>query len=206
VIGILEYESAEAEAVQAAFSAVGADAQLVNSIDRLDRCSKVVLPPTTSFRSAVRFIRDRGFVTPLMRAIDQRRPVLGMAQGLHLLFDVSYEEGQHTGLGVIPGKVAAFDFEGHAIGQKATLPHRGWNQVHWSRACPLFEGIESGERFYFDHSFHAEPLDIQLVVGRSNHGIDFSAAVWSGSVVGTQFLPVFSDNAGARVLRNFAAI
>lgn len=204
MIGIVEYDSNEAQAVQAAMKSVGADSQIVNSIDRLERSSKIILPPTTSFRAAVRYVRDRGLVTPLFRAIDQGRPVLGIAQGLHLLFDVSYEDGQHTGLGVIPGKVTRFDFQGHPVSRTVTLPHRGWNQVHWSRECPLFSGIPSGESFYFDHSFHAEPLDMQLIAGRSNHGIEFSSAVWSGSIVGTQFLPAQSNEAGAHLLRNYA--
>lgn len=206
MIGIIDYDKDAARAVQGAFQAIGVDTQLVNSIDRLERASKVILPTAASFRGAVRYIRDRGFVTPLMRAIDQGRPILGIAQGLHLLFDVSYEEGQHTGLGVIPGKVTRFDFQGHPVGRTVDLPHRGWNQVHWSRECPLFSGIRSGERFYFDHSYHAEPLDADLIAGRSNHGIEFSAAVWTRSVMGTQFLPSQSDAAGARILRNFASI
>lgn len=206
MIAILDFETAQAEAVRQAFDAAGVRTEVVNSIDRLDLASKIVLPPTTSFSRAVRAIRDRALVTPLMRAIDHNRPVLGIGQGMHLFFDVSYEEGQHTGLGVIPGKVTCFDFGVHPVARTTPVVHEGWNQVFFSPDCPLMSGIESGAHFYFNHGFYAEPLDRAAIFATCHHGIEFSAVVRQQSVMGLQFLPHASDEAGLRVLRNFAAL
>ncbi len=204
MIAIVDYETSHAAEVRAAFESVGVTATIAGAIEQLDRASKIVLPPTATFSRAVRSIRDRGLVPPLMRAVDQGRPILGIGHGLHLLFDVSYEEGQHTGLGVIPGKVTRFDFGDHPVRLSVPTSHQGFSSVHWSQPCTLFNGITSGSSFYFDHRFYADPLDPRIISAIAHHGIDFSAAVVQGSIAGLQFLPHLSEEAGRQILRNFA--
>lgn len=206
MIAIVNYESARTQEIRDAFAGIDVDADIVASIDRVDRASRIVLPPAASLARAIRAVRDAGIIPSLMRAIDQGRPLLGIGHGLHLLFDVSYEEGQHTGLGVIPGKVTGFDFAGHPVGRSTRVPHQGWSQVTWLNGCPLFAGLKSGQEFYFDHAYHAEPLDHRLVAATCSHGIDFSAAVWNGPVFGVQFLPEKSGEAGLQLLKNFASL
>ena len=206
MIAILDCEAGDAQRIQKAFTSFGADAKVVGSIDGLDRASKLVIPSGSSFRQAARYIRDRGLVGPLLRAIDDGRGILAVSLGLHLLMDVSYEDGQHTGLGAIHGKVARFDFGTHPAARHFVLPHQGWNQVVWSNGCPLLTGLKSGEYFYFDHSYHAEPLDEKTVAARCNHGIDFAAVISQGRVFATQFLPERSGEAGLKLLANFVAI
>jgi imidazole glycerol-phosphate synthase subunit HisH len=206
MIAILECEGGDAQRMQKAFASFGADAQVVSSVVDLDRASKIVIPSGNSFPQTARGIRDRGMIGPLLRAIDDGRAILGVSLGFHLLMDVSYEDGQHTGLGAIPGKVARFDFGTHPAARHFVLPHQGWNQVVWSNGCPLFAGLQSGEYFYFNHSHHAEPLDERLIAARCNHGIDFAAAVWQGRIFAIQFLPERSGEAGLKLLANFLAI
>lgn len=206
MIAILDYDTSDADEVARAFEAAGARTEIVKSIDRLDRASKIVLPPAASFARAVRFIRDRDLVTPLMRAIDHGRPFLGIAQGMHLFFDVSYEEGRHTGLGVIPGKVTNFNFGAHPVARSTPPVHEGWNQVHIRDASLLLGGIASGTPFFFRHSHFAEPLDRAAIAAVAHHGFEFSAMVRQQSVIGIEFLPHASDEAGRRVLRNFSAM
>lgn len=206
MIAIIDYDSSITQDICTGFEMIGATAEVVASIERIDRASKIVLPPTTSFPAAIRSIRDKGLVPSLMQAIEQGRPILGIGHGMHLLFDVSYEQGQHTGLGVIPGKVTSFDFGDHPVGRKVTGPHRGLSPVSLSSRCPIFAGLKSGEEFYFDHAFFAEPLDARLISATCNYGVEFSAAVWNGPIFGVQFLPHRSDDPGRKLLKNFAAI
>jgi glutamine amidotransferase len=206
MIAILDCETGDARRIQKAFSSFGADTQIVNSIDGLDRAAKIVIPSGSSFRENARWIRDRRLVGPLLRAINDGRGILAVSLGLHLLMDVSYEDGQHTGLGAIPGKVARFDFGTHPAARHFVLPHQGWNQVVWSNGCPLLAGLRSGEYFYFDHSYHAEPLDEHAVAARCNHGIDFAAVIEQDRIFATQFLPERSEEAGLKLLANFVAI
>lgn len=206
MIAILDCETGDLTRVKQALDSLGADARIVNSADGLARAAKIILPNGGSFAKTVRALRDRGLVGPLLRAADQGSHVLALSLGMHVLMDVSFEDGQHTGLGLIAGKAASFDFGTHPAARHFVLPHQGWNQVTWSNGCPLLTGLESGEYFFFDHTHHAEPLDGRIVAGRCNHGIDFAAVLWQGRIFATQFLPERSEQAGLKVLANFLAM
>jgi len=203
MIAIIDCESGATEQVRGILTDLGADAQIVSAAEAIGRASKIVLPSTHSFPDMIRSIRDRGFVAPLLHAINEGRPVLGISHGMHLLMDVSYEDGQHTGLGAIHGKATHFDFGEHPAAKHFVVPHQGWNQVNWTDGCPLLAGLNSGEYFYFDHMNHAEPLDRQFITAECNHGIDFAAVLWNRNVFGTQFLPERSEDAGRKLLINF---
>lgn len=206
MIAVLHLDTAAPDGIKKVLDDLDADAQLVGSGEGLDRAAKIIIPSGDSFAGTVRNLRDRGLVGPLLRAVEEGRPVLAVSLGMHLLLDVSYEEGQHTGLGAVHGKVTRFDFGSHPAARHFVLPHQGWNQVVWSSDCPLMAGLQSGEYFYFDHSYHAEPLDEAAIAARCNHGIDFTAVIWQGRVFGTQFLPEGSHQAGAKLLANFVAL
>lgn len=206
MIAILELETTAPQRLKEAFDALGADSRTVNSVEALNSASKIVLPPGGSLSHIVGSLRDRGLVGPLLRALEDGRPVLAISVGMHLLMDVSYEDGQHAGLGAIHGKAARLEFGQHPAAKHFVLPHRGWNQVTWSDGCPLLAGLQSGEYFYFDHSYHAEPLEERAIAARCNHGIDFAAVLWQQRVFGVQFLPERSEQAGLTVLTNFVAM
>lgn len=204
MIAILELDSGRPQGVKDALDKLGANARIVNSIDGLERAQRIILPPGDSFRRAIRSLRDRGFVPPLLRAIDRGQSVLGIALGLHVLFDVSYEEGQHTGLGVVHGKVTGFQYSSHPVVENARFTHRGLSPVTWTPFCPLFAGLSQGSTFYFDHTDHAEPLDATLIAATCNPGVEFSAAIQLGNIFGIQFQPEISGDAGLTMLDNFA--
>jgi len=200
---VLDCDSAQTRPVLTALSAAGANACLASGVDAIEGASKIIIPPGSSYRRMLGSLRDRALVGPLIRAVEGGKPVLAIGNGLHLLFDVSYEDAQHMGLGIVHGRVARFDFGRHPVARHFSAPHQGWNQVHWALDCPLFNGLESGDYFYFDHWVHPEPLDRRSVAATTNHGIDFSSVIWQGNVFGTVFFPERSDAAGSAILRNF---
>ncbi|MFQ5428686.1 MAG: imidazole glycerol phosphate synthase subunit HisH [Phycisphaerae bacterium] len=206
MIAILDCEGAEAGGVKRALDGLQVDAIPADAADAIERASKIILPHSRSLSLTVAAMRDRQLVMPLLRAIDRGRPVLGISAGFHLLLDVSYEEGQHTGLGVVHGAAKRLDFGTHPAAKHFSIPHQGWNQVRWSVECPLTAGLRSGEYFYFDHSYFGEPLDERLVAASCTHGVEFSAIIWKDHIFGTQFLPERSDDAGRALLTNFAAM
>jgi glutamine amidotransferase len=203
MIAVIDYDDTNAHAVKQALEAVGASADLVKAQAPIERANKVIFPNCSSFETMIRSVRDGALVRPLFTAIDRGIPVLGIGMGMHLLFDVSYENGQHTGLGVVPGKTTGFDLGTHPAAASFGPTHRGWSPVSWQRDCPLLAGLGSGESFYFDHSFYADPLDSAVMCATCNRGIDFSAMIWQGRLFGTQFLPEKSEKAGQVVLKNF---
>lgn len=206
MIAIIDCESCDTRDIKRAFDHLGTDVEVANSVNQLERASKIVIPTSESFPRMVRGLRDSGLVGPLLDAAGGGRPILAISRGMHLLFDVSYEEGQHTGLGLVHGKVIRFDLGDHPVARHFSLPHQGWNQVRWTNDCPLTAGLRSGEYFYFHHAFHAEPLDHTDATAHCNHGIDFAALIWKDRIFGTQFLPEKSEDAGLKLLASFAEL
>lgn len=206
MLSILQIDGCNTRGLLRVIENLGLPNRMVESPSDLERADKLVIPSSRSFTRFIAAIRDRGLVGPLIRFIEGKRPVLGISEGMHLLFDVSYEEHQHVGLGVIHGKVAHFDFGDHPAAKHFKAPHQGWNQVHWAVECPLMNGIDSGGYFYFDHVGHAEPLDNRFIAARTNHGLDFASVISRERLFGVEFLPEKSDGLGEQILRNFAAM
>ena len=128
---------------------------------------------------------------------DFEGPMLGICVGLQLFFDFSEEDGGGECLGLIPGAVRRLE-------SAPLLPHMGWNDVVTTDDS-LFSGLKAGSAFYFAHSFAAVPQDGTLVIGRTEYGSPFAAAVRDGRRVGVQFHPERSGHAGRTVLGNFVA-
>ncbi len=206
MIAIVDYGMGNLRSVQKALERVGAEAVVVEAPEAVARADKVVLPGVGAFRDAAAHLRDQGFVDPLIQAIGSGRPFLGICLGLQLLFEVSYEDGEQTGLGVFPGAVRRFELNGTVGAERLKVPHMGWNQLEWAESCPLLDGVEQGEYFYFVHSFYVDPESPVPARATCRYGIDFTAMVWRDNVYATQFHPEKSQHAGMQVLRNFAAL
>jgi glutamine amidotransferase len=116
------------------------------------------------------------------------------------LFTESEEFGTHKGLGIIPGKVRRF-----AVDPSVKVPHMGWNQVNFQRACPLFDGIADGANWYFVHSYYVEPDDQQIAATTTVYGTTFVSSIWRDNVVACQFHPEKSQTVGLRLIKNFGA-
>jgi len=206
VIAIVDYGMGNLRSVQKALEKAGAEARVVHAPEEVDQADKLVLPGVGAFRDAAAHLREQGFVEPILRFIRSGRPFLGICLGLQLLFDVSYEDGEHRGLGVLAGKVVRFDFRDIPEARGFKIPHMGWNQVRWDRPCPLLEGLSSGEYFYFVHSYYVDPVDPAVRLGRCEYGVTFTAMAWRDNVYATQFHPEKSQRAGLAILRNFVAL
>ncbi len=207
MIAIIDHGEDSSGPLERAFRDAGAPAERVNSIEQLQRASKVVLAGTAPLPALIRSLRERELVGSLVRAVLDGRPFLGIGSGLHALLDVSYEEGEHTGLGIIPGKAIPFETDAtHPIRRQYKPPHMGWAPVEWSARCPLLNGLQSGASFFFDHTARAQTLDPEVAVASSRYGVDFTAVVWDGRTFGVQFQPEKSQESGQVVLSNFASL
>ncbi len=206
MIGIIDYGMGNLRSVQKAFELYGADARIVTSPAEIAAADKVVLPGVGAFADAIAHLRDRGLVEPILAAIDSGKPFLGICLGLQMLFDVSYEGGEHRGLGVIPGKVVRFDWADKPDAAGLKIPHMGWNQLQWQRPCPVLAGLESGEWFYFVHSYYVVPDDPAAVCGECDYGVRFAGMIWRDNVMAVQFHPEKSQRAGLKIIENFAGM
>ena len=123
-----------------------------------------MLPGVGAFEDAIAELRRRELVDPVLEAIDSGKPFLGICLGLQLLFDVSYENGAHEGLGVMPGEVVRFD-----LPAEYSVPHMGWNQLAIRRPAPILEGLDEGTYVYFVHSYYVVPRDAEVIATETDY-------------------------------------
>ncbi|QDT00112.1 imidazole glycerol phosphate synthase subunit HisH [Adhaeretor mobilis] len=199
MIAIIDYQMGNLRSVQKAFERVGHEATITADPVVLGKADKLVLPGVGAFADAVAELRRRELVSPLVDAITAAKPVLGICLGLQMLFEVGYEDGQHEGLGVLPGEVVRFD-----VPREFKVPHMGWNQVHYQRQPPIFAGIPDESHFYFVHSYYVKPTNEDLIAGVASYPNPFCAMIWRDNLYATQFHPEKSQKMGLQVLKNFA--
>jgi len=205
MIAVIDYDIGNLRSVQKAIERVGGDARLITTPGQLARAEKVILPGVAAFAGAMAELESLKLVEPLRRALADGMPYLGFCLGLQLLFEVSYENGEHRGLGTLAGKVVRFQFD-QADPRHLPVPHMGWNQLRIRRPCPLLEGIEDGAHVYFAHSYHVVPDDESVVATTTDYGGEFVSSVWRDNVFATQFHPEKSQAVGLKLLENFVRL
>ena len=201
MITIIDYGMGNLRSVQKALEAVGHPATVTSDPDEVRRASKVILPGVGAFADAIDELRRTGLGEAFVEASRSGKPCLGVCLGLQLLFDLSEEDGEHRGLGLIPGRVVRFASE---PGLK--VPHMGWNTLRGRNPSPLLEGLEPDPSVYFVHSYHARPDDPRDVVAESDYPRPFAAMVARGNLMATQFHPEKSQRVGLAMYANFARI
>lgn len=206
-IAVVDYGMGNLRSVAKALEHVAPDARIVVTSDpgEIARADRVVFPGVGAMPDCIRELEARGLRQALLEAA-RTKPFLGICLGMQALFESS-EEGNAAGLGLLPGRVRLFPPEAmhDAGGQRLKVPHIGWNEVHHAMPHPLWQGIASGERFYFVHSYYVEAGNPELVAAFSHYPFAFACAVARGNLFAVQFHPEKSQSAGLRLLANFAA-
>ena len=204
---VVDYGMGNLRSVAKALEHVARDHQIEVSGDpaRVAAADRVVFPGQGAMPDCMREIDARGLRPALLEAA-RDKPFLGLCIGLQLLFEHS-EEGDTPGLGVLPGRVRRLATEGchDAGGARLKVPHMGWNQVHQQRPHPLWDGLDTGTRFYFVHSYAVEPADPALSVATTCYPDAFCCAAARDRLFAVQFHPEKSDQAGLRLIANFLA-
>jgi glutamine amidotransferase len=200
VIAIVDYGRANLGSVEKSFRRVGVPAVVTRDARAVDEADAVVFPGDGAFHDTMASLARLGLLEPVRRALDGRRPFLGICIGYQLLFSASEEFGQGPGLDVVPGVVRRFP-------AGLDVPHMGWNRVWHGGALRLFEGIADGAHFYFVHSYYPVPAAAGLLQAWCDYGVRFAAAIETGRIHATQFHPEKSGRRdGVRLLENFAAL
>jgi glutamine amidotransferase len=201
MIVIIDYGMGNLRSVQKGFEKVGHQALVTSDPAQVAAASKVVLPGVGAFEDAIAELRRLNLVKPVLNAIDSGKPFLGICLGLQLLFDVSYENGRHEGLGILPGEVVRFD-----LPKDYTVPHMGWNQLNIRHRPPILKDVAEGTYVYFVHSYYVVPKDAEVIAVETDYGGPFCAMVWRDNIFATQFHPEKSQAEGLKILKNFAEL
>lgn len=172
----------------------------------LEEASHIILPGVGAFGDAMEKLRATGLIPALTEQVRNGKPLLGICLGMQLLFEKSYEYGEHEGLAFLPGQICPLAPDLSAAGFTYKVPHIGWNSLHLHKPdCPLLTGTQEGDFVYFVHSFYAKGCGDALAAS-AEYGVEVPAVAARGSVYGCQFHPEKSGGTGLRILRAFAAL
>jgi glutamine amidotransferase len=202
MIAIIDYGVGNIFSLCSSFKYIGADAKLTSDISEIRRADKILLPGVGAFSDAAKKLRDCGMWDVLLDEAGKGKPLFGICLGMQMLFEKSYEYGEHEGLGLIRGSVAPIN---NLTNGSVKIPHIGWNAITFPKdkpVSPLFAHIREGDFVYFVHSFCGVDCDDSLIAV-TQYGASVTAAVAAGNVYGTQFHPEKSGEVGLAILRAF---
>ncbi len=192
-----------------AFKKVGADAKLESDPSKLSQYDKLILPGVGAYGDAMDHLKSNGMDEAVIAYAKSDKPLLGICLGMQLLFESSEEFGTTEGLGLIPGKVVAFDE--NKFDHTLKVPHMGWNETFQMRnekleiRNDLFRGLPDDFYLYFVHSFHAV-CDDRYAIGKTHYGYEFVSAVQNNNIYGIQPHPEKSHENGLKIIENFAKL
>lgn len=198
---IVNFGAANVGSVTSALRRLHVDPIVTQARAEILSASKLILPGVGSFDAAMANLHKLDLVGPLTEAvIGAGTPVLGICLGMQL-FAASSEEGHMEGLGWIPGRVCQLPTSGQD--GLLRLPHLGWSSLVPAKPSRILSAVETDARYYFAHSYHFVCADSQDILTTTTYGIDFASSVERGRILGTQFHPEKSHDAGRRLLREF---
>lgn len=203
MIAIVDYGVGNLFSLSSSFAAVGAAVVVTGDAEVIRAADKIVLPGVGAFADAAKKLRAGGLDKVVCAEAGRGKPLLGICLGMQLLFEKSYEFGEHEGLSLIPGAVRPI---AEVIPSGLKIPHIGWNALHFEgERHPLFRYIERGDCVYFVHSYYAAACG-ENVIATAEYGAPLTAAVARGNVLGCQFHPEKSGSVGLSILRAFCEL
>ena len=199
MVAIVDYGVGNLFSLKSSFAAIDAETVVTGDPAVLRSADKIILPGVGAFEDAAQKLRESGLDAVLKQLAAEGKPLMGICLGMQLLFEKSFEYGEHKGLGLIPGQVVPM---AGVIPKELKIPHIGWNALRFRRETPLFRHIKEGDCVYFVHSYYAVECD-DYVVADTEYGAMLTAAVARGNVYGCQFHPEKSGDVGLAILRAF---
>lgn len=203
MIAIIDYGVGNLFSLSSSLSYLGLENCVTADAEKLQAADRLILPGVGAFGDAARKLHEAGLFDVVRAAAGDGKPLLGICLGMQLLFDKSYEYGEHQGLGLIPGSVEALRPD--LADDTLKVPHIGWNRLHILRDDPIFRYFPDEGYVYYVHSFYAKDCR-ENTLAVSDYSLQVTGVVRSGSVYGMQFHPEKSGAAGLALLRAFAEI
>lgn len=200
MVGIIDYGVGNLFSLCSSFKAIGQEAFVSGDPEELAKADRLVLPGVGAFEDAAKKLRASGMAEFVRMQAVEGKPLLGICLGMQLLFEKSYEYGEHEGLGLLKGQVVPMAGK---ISADLKIPHMGWNALEVKQG-KLLQAVD-GQFVYFVHSFYAENCEDSLAAV-TEYDIPITAAVEKGNIFGCQFHPEKSGNVGLRILRAFCEI
>ena len=199
MVAVIDYGVGNLFSLLSSLKAIGAEAVITNDVETIRNADRIILPGVGAFEDAAKKLFESGLHNVIIEEAEKGKPLMGICLGMQLLFERSFEYGEHKGLGLIKGDILGFDGK---IDKTLKIPQIGWNAIKLTKKdCPLWKYIKEGDYVYFVHSYFAEISD--ATASSSDYGIEFTAAVSDGNIYGCQFHPEKSGDVGLNILRGF---
>ena len=203
MIAIVDYGVGNLFSLESSFAYIGKEAKLTSDPSEIRAADRIILPGVGAFEDAAKKLRASGLDKVVIEEAKAGKPLLGICLGMQMLFERSFEFGEHKGLGLIEGSVRPI---ADVIPGELKIPHIGWNPlIIKGEKDGIFKYIKDGDCVYFVHSYYAAECD-ESVIANTEYGAPLTAAVAKGNVYGMQFHPEKSGEVGLNILRAFCEL
>ena len=202
MIAIIDYGVGNLYSLHSSLAYLKTDSVVTRSAEVLRQADKIILPGVGAFGDAMARLTDTGLVPVIKELAAEGKPILGICLGMQMLFEKSFEYGEHDGLGLIGGRICPLRDD---IDPEAKVPHMGWNSLDFKADSPLLKYIREGDFVYYVHSYYAKNCGAATAAS-SEYGVSVPGLVQCGNVFGTQFHPEKSGDVGLRILKAFAEL
>ena len=200
MVAIIDYGVGNLFSLRCSLEKIGADVCVTSDPDCIRRSDKLLLPGVGAFEDAANKLRSGGLDQLVCEEAEKGKPLLGICLGMQMLFEKSFEYGEHPGLGLLKGQVIPMAGK---IPDNLPVPHIGWNSLHLLRPdCPLFRHIQENDFVYFVHSYFAAGCEDSLAA-TTQYGAELTAVGAKDNVFGCQFHPEKSGAVGLSILKAF---
>ena len=199
---IIDYGVGNLFSLKSSLEFLGESTVVTNDKNTIENSDRIILPGVGAFGDAAKKLEDSGMAELVISQAQRGKPLLGICLGMQLLFEKSYEYGEHRGLALVPGAVRPLR---DIVSPSLDIPHIGWNSLSFPKRCELFKYIKEGDFVYFVHSFYGADCE-DYVTAYTEYSVPVTAAVARGNVFGTQFHPEKSRNTGLKRLKAFCEV
>ena len=203
MIALIDYGVGNLFSLKCSFAKINEEVTVTGDAEEIRKADKLILPGVGAFSDAAKKLRETGLDKVIIEEVSKGKPLLGICLGMQMLFEKSYEYGEHTGLGLIKGEVSPIS---EMIEKGLKIPHIGWNYLKFNdKNNPLFKYIKEGDYVYFVHSYAAVNCE-DGVIATTEYGGTLTAAAANKNVFGCQFHPEKSGDVGLNILRAFCEL
>lgn len=195
---VIDYNVGNLDSVVNGFRSAGIETKISKDPVEIQNAHSLILPGVGAFEASMKSLKESGLIPYILEHINQGKLLIGICLGMQLLYETSYEYGQHKGLGIIEGSILK-------IRGKVKIPHMGWNDLSFQQKDPILKYINEGDYVYFVHSYYVDsPFD--QVLAYTNYGVAIPAIVRKNNVYATQFHPEKSGEVGHKILKAYGEI
>ena len=203
MIAIVDYGCGNLYSLQSSLNFLKLDSVITSDPEIIKSADRIILPGVGAFGDAVKLLKKSGLFDLIKDEAKKGKYILGICLGMQLLFEKSYEYGEHIGLGLIKGEICPLEND---IKGGLKIPHMGWNALEIiNPKSPIFKYTNNGDYVYFVHSFYGKNCDASLLAV-SDYEVKVPALVNEGNVFGAQFHPEKSGDVGLNLLKAFAEL